>query len=205
MKKAILLLVVTFLAISSGIAQQKQAEYSKSLAGVNVVVLSLSGNSTLVLSGSNVMKINSFLSPKGSVVGWQSPSKRPEFEIIGRQSGDTVFVTSPPKFSPNTIGISNYSENMDNIILLPDDKKIIISAADNLKVEGRCKWLDINQARAVSVSLEEFFIKELSCIAQESLRINDKTLAKSFVLKSGGSDTLYINASRININLRKEI
>jgi hypothetical protein len=205
MKNAILLFVGTFLTISAVIAQQNQAEYSKSLDDVNVVVLCLSGNSTLVLSGSSVMKINSFLTPKGSVIGWQSPSKRPEFEITDRQSGDTVFVTSPPKFSPNTIGISNYSENMDNIILLPDDKKIIISTADNLKVEGRCRWLDVNQAKSVSVSLEEFFIKELSCIAQESLRINEKTLAKSFVLKNNGSDSLYINASHININLRKDI
>jgi hypothetical protein len=205
MKKAILLFVIMSLAISAGNAQQKQAEYSKSLTDVNVVVLSLSGNSTLVLSGSSVLKINSFLSPKGSVIGWQSPSKRPEFEITGWQSGDTVFVTSPPKFSPNTIGISNYSEKTDNIILLPDDKKIIISAADNLKVEGRCKWLDVNQAGSVSVSLEEFFIRELYCIAQENLIINDKTIAKSFVLKSSGSDTLHINASHININLRKDI
>jgi hypothetical protein len=205
MKKAILLFVATFLTISAGIAQQKQAEYSKSLADVNVVVLSLSGNTTLVLSGSSALQMNSFLTPKGSVIGWQSPSKRPEFEITDRQSGDTVFVSSPSKFSPNTIGISNYSESMDNIILLPDNKKIIISSADNLKVEGRCKWLDVNQAGSVSVSLEEFFIRELSCIAQKSLRINDETLAKSFVLKSSGSDTLYINASNININLRKDI
>jgi len=89
--------------------------------------------------------------------------------------------------------------------MLPDDKKIIISTADKLEVEGRCKWLDINQAGSVSLSIEEFFIKELSCIAKESLSINDKTLAKSFVLRSSGSDTLHINASRININLRKDI
>jgi hypothetical protein len=94
---------------------------------------------------------------------------------------------------------------MDNIILIPDDKKIIILKADNLKVEGRCKWLDVNQAGTVSVSLEEFFIKELSCIAEESLTINDKSMAKSFVLKSSGSDTLHIVASQININLGKDI
>ncbi len=205
MKNTILSFVVLFLSVSAGIAQQRQTEYSKSLSEINVIVLNLSGNSTLVFSGSSILKINSFLFPRGGVLGWQSPSKRPDFEITDRQSADTVYVTAPPKFTPNSIGFSNYSETTNNIILLPADKKIIIRDADNLKVEGRCKWMDVNQAGSVSVSLEEFFIKELSCIAQKSLIINDSALSKAFVLKSSGSDTLYIKASHININLKKDI
>ncbi len=205
MKKAILSIVVLILSFTVLNAQQKQAEYSKSLTDVRVIVLNLTGNSTLVFSGSNMMKFNSFLFPKGNVWGWHYPAERPEFEITGRQSGDTVFISSPSKFIPNTIGISNYSETMNNIIILPDDKKIIIRVADNLKVEGHCGWLDVNQAHTVSISLEEYFIRELSCIAQKSLKINDEALSKSFILKSSGTDTLHIKAADINISLSKDI
>jgi hypothetical protein len=205
MKSTILSFVVLFLIVSAGNAQQRQAEYSGSLSDINVIVLNLPGNSTLVFSGSSNLKINSFLFPRGGVLGWQSPSKRPDFKITDRQSADTLYVAAPPKFTPNSVGFSNYAETMNNIILLPADKKLIISNADNLKIEGRCKWIDINQAETVSLSLEEFFIRELSCIAQKSLIINDSALSKAFVLKNTGSDTLYIKASHININLKEDI
>lgn len=205
MKKAMLSIIILIPLVTILNAQQKQAEYSKSLSDINVIVLNLSGNSTVVFSGSSMMKINSFLYPKGNVWGWHYPAERPEFQISGRQSGDTVFISSPARFIPNIIGISNYSETMNNIVILPDDRKIIVREADNLKIEGHCKWLDVNQAHAVSASIEEYFIRELSCVALKSLKINDAVLSKALILKSSGTDTLYIKAAEINISLSRDI
>ena len=70
-----------------------------------------------------------------SIGGWKFPAERPPLRIMHHFSGDTLYITTPGQFHPGVIGISTYSESLDNTISIPSGKKLIIHGSGNLTIE----------------------------------------------------------------------
>ncbi len=137
MKKSILVSVALVASLYSASAQQAKTELTAPLSAINVVVLKLSGNNTIrTISGDN-LQISSLLMTRGNVWGWKFPAERPEFKIIREESRDTLFITTPEKYEPKTIGINSYSETIENGVEIPSGKKIVVLNPEKVKVTYR--------------------------------------------------------------------
>ena len=202
MKQINVTMLAIILAITTGFAQKTKTEFSKSARAVKVIVFSLTGNSSIQASANDEVKIKSFLQSKGDVWGWKSPDKRPEFKISDRISGDTLFVTTPQVYSPNTIGINTYSENIDNTIMVPEGKKVYVKHSEKLTLEDEMEYVDVNNTNELNVSIPKSGVRLLKCNAADDLKINSKENSKSYELNGLGTHTYSLAARQITLNLK---
>jgi hypothetical protein len=203
MKKVTLTTITLSLCIAFGFAQKTTTDLSRSLVNAHVVILSLSGNTSIQSTAINEIRIKSFLQPKGDVWGWKFPDKRQDFEIIARTSNDTVYINTPSKYSPATIGVNTYSERIDNIIALPSDKQIIVKQADNLVVEQDIKSMIIETTNVLTIAIHKTEIKSLKCRAKNSLKINEVTFPLAYQFDGTGNNSISIQANSISITLKQ--
>jgi len=142
MKKVLFL----FLALSTGFttlpAQNLKADFSVPAGQFKVVLLQLSGNSVVQGSGSDEVRVKSSLFTRGKIWGWRFPADRPPFKVTHHYSGDTLYISTPGRFSPGIIGISTYSESLENTISIPSGKKLIIQGTGNLSIEDNVRPLE---------------------------------------------------------------
>ena len=74
---------------------------------------------------------------RGKVWGWKFPAERPDFKICRKESRDTLYITTPERYEPNTIGINTYSESIENGLEIPSGKKIVILNPEKVKITYR--------------------------------------------------------------------
>jgi hypothetical protein len=202
MKQINLTLLTLFIGIVTGFAQKAKTEFSMSIPCIHVVVLDLTGNTSIQASPKDEIKINSFLQSKGDTWGWKWPDQRPDFKIKERISKDTLYITSPLRYSPKTIGITTYSENIDNIIFVPEGKKIYVIHSDQLMVEDGMGMLDVRNTGELTISIRKSTVKQLKCNARMRLNINTIENTKSYELNGLGTQTYNLEADQITINLK---
>lgn len=202
MKQINLTLMAIILGLSTGFAQKTVTQISKSLTGIHVIVLNLSGNTSVQASATDEIKIKSYLQQKGDVWGWKSPNTRPAFQIMERISNDTIYITTPLIFSPNTIGISTYAENIENTIMIPGGKKIFVVHSDNLLVEDEMEHLNVKNTDDITVIIRKAEVKLLKCNARATLQINSIEHSKSYELNGLGSHIYNLTANKIKLKLK---
>jgi hypothetical protein len=195
-----------FMAVCTGIttlsAQQLKADYSVPATKFNVVVLQLSGNSAVQASGSEEVKVKSSLFASGKVWGWKFPADRPPLEIMHHFSGDTLYISTPDQFNPGVIGISTYSESLDNTISIPSGKKLIILGSGNLSIEDDFSQAEQSGSGTVSLAVSMTEVSGLKCKARKQLLIDGKVKSGEYELNGKGSDHYQLNADVIKINFK---
>jgi hypothetical protein len=137
MKKSILVTVALVASLYSATAQQAKTELTAPLSAIHVVALKLSGSNIIRTTTHDSLQMSSFLLTNGKVWGWKFPAERPDFKITRKESRDTLYITAPEKYQPNTIGISTYSESIENSLEIPSGKKIVILNPEKVKVTYR--------------------------------------------------------------------
>lgn len=201
MKQVNLTLFALFISITIGFAQAK-TELSMPMTGIHVVVLDLTGNTSIQSTIKDEIKIKSFLQSKGKIWGWKWPAQRPDFKIKERVSKDTLYITSPLRYSPETVGISTYYENIDNTIFVPEGKKIYVIHSEQLQVEDGMQMLDVRNTGKLTVSISKSTVKQLKCHAPVKLKINSLENTKTYELNGLGTQTYDLVADQITVNLK---
>jgi hypothetical protein len=202
MRQISFLFIALCLGISNSLAQQAKAEYSISLTKINVIVLDLSGNTSIKSSDNDEVKIKSFLMTDGHVLGWKFPNERPSFQISERVSNDTIYISTPIIFNPKSIGIDTYSETIVNTIQLAPDKIIDVRSADQLTVEDDLRQLKTTNTNSLIVDVHKSSVNELICHAKAIIKINGTESLKEYELNGNGSNTYNLQAAQITINFK---
>lgn len=202
MRQIFFLFIALCLGISNCLAQQAKAEYSISLTTINVIVLDLSGNTSIKSSDNDEVKIKSFLMTDGHVLGWKFPNERPPFQISERVSNDTIYISTPVIFNPKSIGIDTYSETIVNTIQLAPDKIIDVRSADQLTVEDDLRQLKTTNINSLIVDVHKSSVNELICHAKAIIKINGTESLKEYELNGNGSNTYNLQSAQIIINFK---
>jgi len=183
-------------------AQQLKADYSVPAAQFNVVVLGLSGNSAVQASGNEEVRVKSSLFASGKVWGWKFPAERPPLKIMHHVSGDTLYINTPGQFHPAVVGISTYSESLDNTISIPSGKKLIIHGSVNLSIEDNFSRVEQSDSGTVSLTVSRTAVSGLKCKARKQLLIDGKVKSGEYELNGAGSGHYQLNADVIKVNFK---
>ena len=202
MKKTNILLLAFSMILANCFAQNSRVEHTRSLDRINVVVLSLSGNTSIQGTMENELKTRSLLITKGGVWGFKYPESRPEFKTVEYVLHDTLFVSTPARFDPHVIGIDTYSESIENTIQLPADKKIIITRADQLELENDWKYINVCNANQLKLTIHKASIGTLSCRVSKSLKINGQKSSSEYVMNGIGPNIYSLQANQVSLNIR---
>jgi len=200
------ILLFLFMAVSTGIttlsAQQLKADYSVPATKINVVVLQLSGNSVVQASGNEEVRVKSSLFARGKVWGWKFPADRPPLEIMHHISGDTLYISTPGQFHPAVVGISTYSESLDNMISIPSEKKLIIHGSENLSIEDNFCLVEQSGSGTVSLAVSMTEVNNLKCKSRVRLSIDGKMRSGEYELNGKGFEQYQLNADVIKVNFK---
>jgi len=195
-----------FLAMSTGIttltAQNLKADYSVSARQFNVVMLQLSGNSVVQGSGTEEVRVKTSLFTSGKIWGWRFPADRPPLKITHHYSGDTLFITTPGQFRPGIIGISTYSESLENMISIPSGKKLIIQGSGNLSIEDNFSRVEQSGSGTVALSISQPEVNRLTCKAVKRLLIDGNVRTGEYELNGRGLEQYQLNADVIKVNFK---
>jgi hypothetical protein len=186
--------------ISSG--QPLKTEFSMNMNNIHVLVLNLSGHTTIRESADNETSMQSSLTSGGSVVGLKFPSKRPAFNVISTISSDTLYLFSPPVYSPSSIGINTYSENIDNQILIPSGKILVIRGKDELVIEKYHGRVNICNSGHTVLKLEKNSIKDLSCESVKGMILATNKHSDTYTMNGIGTDEYTVSSETISLTLK---
>jgi hypothetical protein len=202
-RKSLIIGVLSSICVLS-MGQKTVNKYQADLDGVNVVVLDLDGHAKVTpIAGSQIHAVST-LTTKGKVWGLKSEKTRSNFETTGILSSDTLYVTTPKLFSYTSVGINTYSEKIETSIKIPMSAKIIISNANEIKIESGFASLNLRSAESVElVNLEKDQIHTLSCRSNSDLIINDTPKGSSFEFQGLGMEYYYLKAKRMELNFKK--
>jgi hypothetical protein len=202
MKKLILLSLTLKICCFYSLSQSLKTEFTGSLESINVVVMKLSDSAIIQSSETDEIRINSFLLTKGSTYGWKFPAKRPEFSIVSRIQHDTLFIGTPERFSPKIIGIDTYSETIENLLQVPKSKKIIVSRAFSLKIEGEFNIVEVQNSNSIILTLNKTMIGDLFCEALESIQVNGKNSSGVYEVNGNGTSKYKLRADHIMLIIK---
>jgi hypothetical protein len=182
-------------------AQDCTAKFKQELGDIKVVVLDLSGNATLEPLLVNRINILSILSTEGDVWGIKIPKNRPKFQIEYNQSGDTLYVKTPPVFTYKTMGFSSYAEHITNVIQISSAIPIIILNGDHLEIQSGFTSIEILDADEINFyAKNKSDIKLLSCKSKKNnLKVNGLKKSPSFEFQGVGKGSYLFNAKNINL------
>ena len=203
MKSLFFLLMAICTGMCTLSAQQLKADYSVSATQVNVVALQLSDNSTVQASGNEEVRVKSSLFASGKVWGWKFPANRPPLKIMHHVSGDTLYISTPDQFCPGIVGISTYSESLDNTISIPSGKKLIIHGSGNLSIEDNFSRVEQSGSGTVSLAVNMTELSGLECKARVRLFIDGKVKSGEYELNGRGSEHYELNADVIKVKFQK--
>lgn len=150
--KYIINIAIAFAFIKPAIAQVVKVDKILPLDAITVIVLELHGNAHLSLNKQNELKMESLLTPKGSVIGWSFDSERPPFEINYQISNDTLFVSSPQKWDQKVVGVDLYTEQVDTKIYFPEHSNVIVKSADKLVIDNSFSRFKVLECRVIEYS-----------------------------------------------------
>ena len=172
MKTLSILFVGISIISQIGNAQIKDSKIL-SLENVNVIVLESKDQSSIQHSSRDQVRINSYLFKKGKILGFKSPSERPKFEIECNISNDTLYLSSPDKYSPLVVGINTYAERIETNFEIPAKIKVIVKNANELVINDLFKSIQVNHSdKIIYNNLQKSEIARMICIANESQIIN---------------------------------
>ncbi len=195
-----------FLALSTGIttltAQNLKADYSVSARQFNVVMLQLSGNSVVQGSGTDEVRVKSAVFSKGKVWGWRFPADRPSLKISHHYVGDTLYISTPDHFRPGIIGISTYTESLENTVSVPSGKKLIIHGSGYLSIEDNFSQLEQSGSGTVSLSIRQSEVSRLKCKAVKRLLVDGAAKTSEYELNGRGSEQYQLYADVIKVNFK---
>jgi hypothetical protein len=180
-------------------AQNATAKVYRELDNVKVIVLELSGSTTLEPLLGNKINILSILSTDGDVWGIKFPDERPKFLIDSTQSGDTLYVKTPPVFTYKSFGISTYIEKTNNVIQVSSAIPIIISTADQIEIHSGFLQVEILDADDIDFNANKSDIKLLNCKSKNNLMVNGLKKSSSFEFQGVGEGSYLLNAKTINL------
>ena len=170
---------------------------------IKTVVLETSGLAILKNAKSEEIKVSSSLKSEGKIYGFQFPSERPDFQISKKISGDTLYIQTPKRYSPSTIGFSTYKEEISNILEIPFQVEVIVTTSENLQVLDYPIKLHVKKALTVEGSeLQKKEISKLECIAKVGLTINGQKKIQAYEVNQTGRLTISIHAEEIKLNLK---
>lgn len=194
------ILLITVVTIVSK-AQDATTKFNKDLGNIRVLVLNLNGNATIEPILGNRISVLSMLSTEGDIWGIKIPDKRPKFEIEYNQSGDTLYVKTPPVFTYNSIGFSTYSEQNNHVIQISSDIPIIISNADHIEIQSGFLHVEILDADEINFyARNKSDIKLLNCKSDKNnLKVNGLKKSSSFEFQGVGAESYVFNAKNINL------
>lgn len=199
--RELIILTLSLVYALCGFAQQEM-ERNIITENINVIVLKSNGQTVVKNNNNDNLHISSKRYEKGKVIGVKVHKERTVFDIESRTSSDTLYLTTPKRFSPKVIGITTYSEVIENTIKLPRDKKLVILEANELHFDGIYNNLFIKFAKKIILNdLRKTNIAELRCTATQSIYLNDEKKAKEFELHGYGNYYLTINANKINLTV----
>ena len=182
-------------------AQDCTAKFKQELGDIKVVVLDLSGDATLEPLLGNRINILSILSTEGDVWGIKIPNNRPKFHTEYNQSGDTLYLKTPPVFTYKTMGFSSYAEHVTNVIQISSEIPIIILNGDHLEIQSgfiRIEILDADDINFYAKNKSD--IKFLSCKSNKNiLTVNGLKKSSSFEFQGVGKGFYLFNANNINL------
>ena len=154
------------------------------------------------LKTSSEIKVSSSLKSEGKIYGFQIPSVRPAFQLSKKISGDTLYIQTPKIFSPSTIGVSTYQENITNTIEIPFGITVILIQAESLEILDFPSNLQIKEARkVVGSALQKKDISRLECLATIGLTLNGKKGMQAYEINHLGRSTISIHAEEISLTL----
>jgi hypothetical protein len=202
MKTLFFLLMAVCTGMCTLSAQQLKADYSVPAAQFNVVVLELTGNSAVLASRNEEVRVKSSLFARGKVWGWKFPADKPPLRILHHVSGDTLYISTPDQFHPAVVGISTYSESLDNTISIPSGKKLIIHGSENLSIEDNFSRVEQSGSGTVSLSVSMTEVSGLKCKARVRLLIDGKLKSGEYELNGKGLEHYQLNADVIKVNFK---
>jgi hypothetical protein len=182
--------------------QPLKTEFSMDMNDINVLVLNLSGHTTIRESADNETSLQSSLTTSGSVVGLKFPSKRPAFNVLSRISSDTLFLFSPPVYSPSSIGINTYSENIENQMLIAPGKTLVVKGKDEIVIEKYHGRVNIRNSGLTVLKLEKKSIKDLSCEFANGIISGETKHSGTYMMNAGGTDEYTVSSETISLTLK---
>jgi len=194
------LLILSSHCIISG--QPLKTEFSMNLNDIHVLILNLSGHTTIRESADNETSIQSSLTTSGSVTGLKFPSKRPAFNVISKISSDTLYLFSPPAYSPSSIGINTYSENIDNQLLIPSGKTLVVRGKDELVIDRYHGRVNICNSGHTVLKLEKNSIKDLSCESAKDMIFATNKHSSTYTMNGVGTDEYTVSSETISLTLK---
>jgi hypothetical protein len=136
------------------------------------------------------------------VWGWKFPSERPAFTTSEKVSHDTVFFTTPGKYYRGVIGVDTYSENIENSILIPRDKSIVIRAAETVRIEDEFKQVSLSGTDQADLTIRKSAISRMKCHARHQLKINGAETTGNYEILGTGTDSYLLDANQITVNFK---
>lgn len=199
-----LVFVLLFVMIIFPSISQNQDVFHLSGNKINVVVVESSEKTILKNNSFDLVKVVSNLEHEGKNYGIQLPNERPDFKILKKISGDTLYIVTPKRFSPSVIGVSTYREEIVNTIEIPFDKVVLIPSAQNLQIDNHFVKLHIKNANSVVVrELKREELSRLHCVANVAFSLNGKKSAQTYEINHLGNSDISISAEVIQLTLKE--
>lgn len=188
------------LAFSNLGAQTRSHQITEHLEDVNVIVLNLNGDTEISEAKTDSLIVLSELTVSGSVFGWTSDDTRPKFEIEIKKIADTLFVQIPQVWNQKVIGIDTYTEDINSIIYIPNNKPIVINKANNLKLNVTNSNIRVIEADKVFWDcFHDLSYKYLSCEARYGLNINGIDVDEKYETFGSGEGIILIKSKKIEL------
>ncbi len=198
-------MIIATLLLLPGFVSKAQEKTTISLPAtkVKVVVIETSAKTNLKSTSSGYVVVNSTLNQKGKVRGLSWPSNRPEFDILRRTSGDTLYIKTPERFSPAIVGVSTYSEEILNTIDIPTGIAVVVKKSEELHFENYFAWVQVQNGLLVTGSdLPKNDIGQLLCNAGAMLKVNERKDLQVYEFNGTGHLFIHLNADEIILNLK---
>lgn len=193
-------LAIMFYSITSQAQQKNKKEISP--AGIHVVVIKANDRAFIKKSSENKINVTSYLFTEGDIWGYRSPGIRQKFEIKHRFSNDTLYISSPEKYSPMVIGIKTYSEKVETNFEIPEDIEVIVSKAYNLIIESFFEKMTVLKADYIDIKgIKKQELFKLKSKTSEKLTINGEIRSNEFEIIGTGNKSVLLNSKEIQISI----
>lgn len=202
MKSQIIFSLFLILTSLDGASQNKDVKIIP-IDNCSAVVIETNDLTYFKQSSNNKITITSYLFKKGFVWGIKRPAKRPEFKINYSISNDTVYISSPERYSPFTIGISTYTENLETTYEIPENLVVIVKKARKIDINASFKKLIIEESDYIEhCQINKDEIQKFQSRASEKLIINGIIKDKDIEIRGMGNKYIILNSKKIDINIK---
>jgi len=101
------------------------------------VRLALVGRIRISTSDVPYIDVTARVTLRGRTLGSSNASRRPPYQLVSQQIGDSVVVASAPRALLRTVGISWERESFDHVVLLPVESQLLFdSGVRDIEIDG---------------------------------------------------------------------